>query len=148
MSHPHTSIISLAHTCLIAPDLLPPTPGQIISASLHKTLAYLNGRMLSRFSCRSHEENTQHNNHEIFILFYFFLCLEIAGSIFFISHITWHDAPKFYSVYRNTLIEHKNSQWIHDWRFAHCTYNSEWQIFFLFPQVLSLTLIALQIISI
>lgn len=25
-------------------------------------------------------------------------------------------------------IEHKVSRWIHDWRFAHCTYNSEWRV--------------------
>lgn len=44
----------------------------------------------------------------------------------FINHITWHDAPKFTLFTGIHLIEHKVSQWIYDWRFAHCTYNSEW----------------------
>lgn len=84
--------------------------------------------------------------------FYSSLCLEIAGSIF--SLITLLDMMHQNLLYLFTgihWIEHKVSQWIHDWRFAHCTYNSEWHfpdfLFHFFP-LLPFTLVTLQITSI
>lgn len=74
--------------------------------------------------------------------FYSSLCLEIAGSMF--SLITLLDMMHQNLLYLFTgihWIEHKVSQWIHDWRFAHCTYNSEWHFpdflihFFPFPSL-------------
>lgn len=56
------------------------------------------------------------------------LFLEIPGSIF--SFITLLDMMHQNLLYLYTgihWIEHKVSRWIHDWRFAHCTYNSEWR---------------------
>lgn len=85
--------------------------------------------------CKKNRRHTHTHAHALKTIttiysfsFYSSLCLEIAGSIFFINHITWHDAPKFllYLFTGIHWIEHKVSQWIHNWRFAHCTYNSEW----------------------
>lgn len=61
--------------------------------------------------------------------FFYSLCLEIPGSIF--SFITLLDMMHQNLLYLYTgihWIEHKVSRWIHDWRFAHCTYNSEWRV--------------------
>lgn len=95
---------------------------------------------------------TENNHHDIFhFLFYYFLCLEIAGSIFFINHITWHDAPKFtLSVYRNTL--NRTQGFTMDTRLTFCPLHlQQWMTFsrFLFHFFLLLScLVTRQIISI
>lgn len=126
---------------------MPPTLGQV-SASMCNARSYLNSLILYFWSLlclqqshyrthlvpcwisqrlqEKHTHNTQRNNRDIFISLYFFLCLEIEGSIF--SLITLLDMMHQNLLYLFTgihWIEHKVSQWIHDWHFAHCTYNSE-----------------------
>lgn len=82
---------------------------------------------------------TEDSNHNIvlFILFSLFGNCRVNN---FINHITWHDAPKFILFTGIHWIEHKISQWIQDWHFADCTYNSEWQfqdfLFFFFSRLL------------
>lgn len=76
--------------------------------------------------------------------FYSFLRLEIAGSIF--SLITLLDMMhQNFTLFTGIhWIKHKVSQWIHDWHFAHCTYNSEWHFskFLVFFPVASLRRLA------
>lgn len=104
----------------------------------------------SRWHIHTHRPKTINTIYSF--SFYSSLCLEIAGSIF--SLITLLDMMHQNLLYLFTgihWIEHKVSQWIHDWRFAHCTYNSEWHfpnfLVHFFP-LLSFTLFTLQIISI
>lgn len=60
--------------------------------------------------------------------FFYSLCLEIPGSIFsFITLLDMMHQNLLYLFTGKHWIEHKVSRWIHDWRFAHCTYNSEWR---------------------
>lgn len=88
----------------------------------------------------------------IYSFTFYSLCLEIPGSIF--SLITLLDMMHQNLLYLFTgihWIEHKVSQWIHDWRFAHCTYNSEWQfpdfLFHFFPRCFPFPLITSRLTS-
>lgn len=87
---------------------------------------------------------TEDSNHNI-VLFFLFSLFGNRRVNNFINHITWHDAPKFILFTGIHWIEHKISQWIQDWHFADCTYNSEWHFqdflfLFFFPTVAFITL--------
>lgn len=154
-THPHTA--TPTSLSMHWQTLLPPNPHRDKSSLLQhlKPGLILTGWLPSRFSswsllclqqsyyrtftkclylhCKENRWHTSTHRLETIntiysISFYSFLCLEIAGSIFFINHITWHDAPKFtLSVYRNTL--NKTQGFTMDTRLTFCPMHlQQWMI--------------------
>lgn len=72
---------------------------------------------------------TPDRNHNILLFFLFFSPFGNCRVNIFINHITWHDAPKFYSAYRNTL--NKTQGFTMDTRLTFCPLHlQQWMTFF------------------